>query len=166
MPRVPVPDDYRGSSILVAGTEDYHYPDADVQVDAPTARTLQIREDDDGRYCGPPEQFADAVADYLGVESPVSDDADGEEGSDSDTADDEPGDSDANPEGSGGETPDADGEYPPAEKTVGAHWNQIVAAVNDGVYDDALETVAENDDRDSVQNAIEDRRAALEDADG
>ena len=144
MPRVPVPDDYPGSSILVAGTEDYHYPDADVQVDAPTARTLQIREDDDGRYCGPPEQFADAVADYLGV------------------ADDEAGYSDANPEGSGGETPDADGEYPPAEKTVGAHWNQIVAAVNDGVYDDALETVAENDDRDSVQNAIEDRRGELD----
>lgn len=151
MPRVPVPDDYPSGSILVAGTEDYHYPDADVQVDAPTARTLQIREDDDGRYCGPPEQFADAVADYLGVESPLADGG--------------AGDSDDNPEGSGGETPDADGEYPPAEKTVGAHWNQIVAAVNDGVYDDALETVAENDDRDSVQNAIADRRAEL-DGDG
>lgn len=67
MPRVSVPDDYDSDHIVVAGTEDYHYPEADVQVDAPRARTLQIRSDEDGRYCGPPAEFADAVRAHLGV---------------------------------------------------------------------------------------------------
>lgn len=67
MPRVPVPDDYEDDHILVAGERDYHYPYADVQVDADSARSLQVREDEQGRYCGPPEQFEDAVREYLGV---------------------------------------------------------------------------------------------------
>lgn len=69
MPRVPVPDDYPSDHIVVAGTDDYHYREADVQVDAPRARSLQIREDENGRYCGPPEQFADAVRAHLGLET-------------------------------------------------------------------------------------------------
>jgi len=67
VPRVSVPDDYDSDHIVVAGTEDYHYPEADVQVDAPRARTLQIRSDEDGRYCGPPAEYADAVRAHLGV---------------------------------------------------------------------------------------------------
>jgi hypothetical protein len=67
MVRVPVPDDYDGRQVIVAGREDYHYPEAEVQVDADHARNLHVREDEDGRYVGPPEQFADAVADSLGV---------------------------------------------------------------------------------------------------
>ena len=70
MPRVPVPDDYPKRHIVVAGTADYHYPEADVQVEDREARTLQVREDEDGRYCGPPRQYVDAVADYLGVTVP------------------------------------------------------------------------------------------------
>jgi hypothetical protein len=68
MPRIRVPEDFEGDHILVAGRKDYHYPEADVQVDADHARTLQIRADDDGRYCGPPEQHADAVRAFLGVD--------------------------------------------------------------------------------------------------
>lgn len=68
MPRIPVPDDYPTDHIVVAGTADYHYPEADVQVDDDHARTLQVREDDEGRYCGPPEQHADAVRAFLGVD--------------------------------------------------------------------------------------------------
>lgn len=67
MPRVPVPDSFAGDHLLVCGTEDYHYPEAHVQVDARRARTLTVREDDGGRYVGPPEQHADAVREFLGV---------------------------------------------------------------------------------------------------
>lgn len=80
MGRVPVPDDYEGDHILIAGTEDYHYPEADVQVDADRARSVQVREDEDGRYCGPAEQHEDAVREYLGVgtETCTVEKADGE----------------------------------------------------------------------------------------
>lgn len=67
MVRVPVPDDYDSGHVSVAGVEDYHHGEADVNVDTPTARDVTVREDEDGRYVGVAEQHADAVADYLGV---------------------------------------------------------------------------------------------------
>lgn len=88
MPRVPVPEDYSRENIVVAGTDDYHYPDADVQVDDKSARSLQVREDGDGRYVGPPEQYAVAVRAFLGVTA--GGDAVDKTGGDSDSAEPEP----------------------------------------------------------------------------
>lgn len=141
MPRLPVPDDYEGSNILVAGRDDYHYAEADVQVDADEARTLQIREDEDGRYCGPPRQHMQAVADHLGVEVPESatDDSDSADGGT---------DSDANPEGSDGEDGDAEPDAadlvadgvcpwcPPDDQYEGEHIGQHASSAHPDAWDE------------------------------
>lgn len=89
MPRVPVPDDYESGTILVAGEKDFHYDGADVQVEDDRARTLHVREDDEGRYVGPPEQYASAVAEFLGVDWTEDDpDAPSNDGDEDATADD------------------------------------------------------------------------------
>jgi hypothetical protein len=91
MPRVPVPDDYDGDEVLVAGTEDAHYPYADVQVESDRARTLRVREDEDGKYVGPPEQHVGAVADYFGVDVDTEDETESGNSSEDDaSADSEP----------------------------------------------------------------------------
>lgn len=70
MARIPVPDDYTGDTISVAGVKDYHYGEADVNLeDTPNARDLSVREDDGGRYVGPSGDYADEIRAYLGVES-------------------------------------------------------------------------------------------------
>lgn len=76
MPRIPVPEDHESGHISVAGSRDYMYGDADVNTDAVDhARDLSVREDDDGRYVGVSEHYADDVADYLGVDVTESDGA-------------------------------------------------------------------------------------------
>jgi len=68
MPRIPVPDDYESGVVTVAGTDDYRYGAADVNTDAvERARDLSVREDDDGRYVGCSEHYADDVRAFLGV---------------------------------------------------------------------------------------------------
>lgn len=67
MARVPVPDDVETDHLTVAGQEDFRKGIADVVVSVPNARNLHVREDDDGRYVGPPSDYADEVADALGV---------------------------------------------------------------------------------------------------
>jgi hypothetical protein len=68
MVRIPVPEDYDSGHVSVAGTADYHYGEADVNTDAVRhARDLSVRADDDGRYVGCSEHYADEVRAFLGV---------------------------------------------------------------------------------------------------
>lgn len=41
------------------------------------------------------------------------------------------------------------------------HWQHVVSDVEDGHYDEHLDELETSDDRNSVQNAVEERRAAL-----
>lgn len=41
------------------------------------------------------------------------------------------------------------------------HWRTAKAAIESGEYDDELDAVAEVDDRDVIQEAVEDRRGRL-----
>lgn len=82
MTRLPVPDDYDSGHVSVSGPKDYHYENgADVNTDAVDhARDLSVREDEDGRYVGCSDRYADEVAEYLGVDAPTTD----EDGGDAD----------------------------------------------------------------------------------
>jgi hypothetical protein len=89
MPRIPVPDDYESGVVTVAGTDDYRYGAADVNTDAvERARNLSVREDDDGRYVGCSEHYADDVRTFLGVD--VTDSGSGDEETTRETEDAEP----------------------------------------------------------------------------
>jgi hypothetical protein len=63
---------------------------------------------------------------------------------------------------SGGSWPDG-GESLSAtvEDALDEHWQSVVTAVREGVYDDHLDELAEADDRESVQNAIDERRTEV-----
>lgn len=50
-----------------------------------------------------------------------------------------------------------------AEGLANEHWRAAANAVEDGDADEYLDELAKRDDRESVQNAIEERRAELED---
>lgn len=68
MTRVPVPDDYERGHISVAGAKDYHYGQADVNLDdVDRARDASVQEDDAGRFVGVNANYADEVAAFLGV---------------------------------------------------------------------------------------------------
>lgn len=68
MPRIPVPDDYERGVVTVAGTDDFSRGRADVNTDAVArARDLSVREDDEGKYVGCSEHYADDVRAFLGV---------------------------------------------------------------------------------------------------
>ena len=69
MVRVPVPDDYERGHVSVAGRDDYHYGQADVNLDdVDRARDVTVSEDEDGRYVGVSAGYADEVASFLGVD--------------------------------------------------------------------------------------------------
>lgn len=86
MPRLSVPADHERDHISVAGSADYHYGEADVNTDAVrNARDLSVREDEEGRYVGVSEHYADEVAAFLGVDAPDTD----EDGGDGDSETDE-----------------------------------------------------------------------------
>lgn len=77
MPRIPVPEDFEGGVVTVAGTEDFSRGRADVNTDAvERARDLSVREDEDGRYVGCSSHYADDVRAFLGVTE--TDDAESE----------------------------------------------------------------------------------------
>jgi hypothetical protein len=79
MTRVPVPEDYDRDGVTVAGSEDYHYGEAQVNLDGrDRARDLKVKTDADGRYIGAPSWCAEAVAEYLGVDLNQQSDDDGE----------------------------------------------------------------------------------------
>ena len=86
MTRIPVPDDFERSQVVVAGRRDSHArrASADVTVDADHARPLQVRRDADGRYVGCGTEHAEAVAAFLGVDVDASPDADAD--ADADTS--------------------------------------------------------------------------------
>lgn len=65
MTRVSVPADYEYGSVQVCGVDDYHYPEAQVQVDDRHARDVTVREDEDGRYVEVNANHADAVREFL-----------------------------------------------------------------------------------------------------
>ena len=88
MTRVPVPSEYDDRDVpLPDEASSLDYDDLRSVVGTP-GRVAQVREDEDGRYVGVPEQYAADVADYLGTELPESE-SDGADDSEDD--DGEPG---------------------------------------------------------------------------
>jgi len=67
MPRIDVPDGFDAGSISVAGERDANYGAENVvSVEGVRhARDLSVREDEDGRYVGPQEEFVGPVVEYL-----------------------------------------------------------------------------------------------------
>lgn len=157
MTRVPVPDDYERGHVSVAGVQDYHYGEADVNLETvDRARDVSVQEDDEGRYLGVSANHAEEVAAFLGTSvEGAEDDAEASESGAGDGPD-------------GDETPE-DGGMSYEERTAHAeglaseHWRSVVTAVEDGEADDYLDELAKADDRDSAQEAIDERRAELED---
>lgn len=89
MVRIPVPDDYEGGYISVAGTADTRYGQADVSTDAVrNARDLSVREDSEGRYVGCSKHYADDVRAFLGVD--VTETSSDEEETAEESSDEEP----------------------------------------------------------------------------
>lgn len=80
--RIPVPDGFDEREISMAGTDDFYYGMADVNLDdRPHARNIKLTETDDGTI-GVHRDVADAVAEYLGtepLEEPITQGSDAEE---------------------------------------------------------------------------------------
>ena len=156
MVRIEVPDAHDREVVALAGTP----PNADetrigapreedVRVSDRYPRDVQVRRDDDGtRYVGVSERHAEAVREFFVDTYGVTyDDGAIVETSTEDTDTTESA------------VTNTDRPAPPGE-TQDAHWNAVVAAIESGAYDDALDTVADTDDRQSVQDAIDNRREA------
>ena len=153
MVRIEVPDAHERGVVVLAGTP----PNAnetrlgapreeDVRVSERYPRDAQVRRDEDGtRYVGIKADHADAVQEFFTDTYGVTYN-DGEIVA-TETATD-----------TTEETPARDWPAEPGE-TQDAHWNAVVAAIQSGAYDDHLDTVADTDDRQSVQDAIDERRA-------
>lgn len=88
-----------------------------------------------------------------------SDDSHGDETDESGASGDS---SDDTADGSDGDAEDAEpaGTFD-AAAVSDEHWNSVVTAIEAGKYDDHLDALGEADDRDSVQNAIAERRDEL-----
>lgn len=114
MTRIDVPEDFDAGHISVAGERDANYGAENVvSVEGVRhARDLSVREDEDGRYVGPQEEFVGPVVEYL------NDVADADLNADDYLADDGDG------EGEGDED---DGEETEAEVT------DVVKSIDDGV---------------------------------
>lgn len=65
--------------------------------------------------------------------------------------------SDPNPEGEA----DTDVSETPDDLTADDHWKAAVSDIESGEYDGRLDEVEGSDSRESVQNAVEERRAEL-----
>ena len=153
MVRIEVPDAHDRGVVVLAGTP----PNAnetrlgapreeDVRVAERYPRDVQVRRDDDGtRYVGIKADHADAVLEFFADTYGVTYNGDGEIASTETTTDTD-------------STESPDRPAPPGE-TQDAHWNAVVAAIQSGAYDGHLDTVADTDDRQSVQDAIDERRS-------
>lgn len=153
MAKVRVPPEFDRNTVVVIGTEpndDGEYMGAprsgDVRVDERYPRNATVREDAEGRYVGVPEAHVGPIREFFTEEF-------GAEYDDAADTDDE---SEGNAEGD--TSADA---LPDADATSDAHWRTVTGAIEEGAYDGDLDTVAENDGRESVQNAVEARREAL-----
>jgi hypothetical protein len=164
MTRIEVPEEHERGHIAFAGTEPN---ENETRVGAPRVADIRgsdrhpsdvaVRRDDDGTpYVGVPERYGEKVMDFFADEYGVKYNDDGEI---TGQATDEPEPSE--PEGES-ETPDTSDRPAEPDATADAHWNAVVAAIESGAYDDSLGTVEDNDDRESVQNAISDRREVLD----
>lgn len=146
MPRVRVPDEFDKGVVELAGTEPNENEmrvgaprEADVRVSDRYPRNAVVREDEDGRYVGVPERHAGPVRQFFADEYDAS-----YSGEDDDSGEDAP------------EVDDSP--LPDADDTESGHWRTVTGAIAEGQYDGALDTVAENDERDSVQQAVSQRQ--------
>ena len=149
MTRVPVPDDYEHRDVPLP--ESMNYDNLRSVVGEP-GRVAQVREDDDGRYVGVPEQYAAKVADHLGVTIDVGMGDVAEVVAETDADD-----SEEDVDGS-----DYEERVANAEGLANEQWQRAVSAVEDGDADSYLDELSKADDRKSVQEAIDERRAELE----
>lgn len=163
----------------------------DVRVSERYPRDVAVRQRDDGtRYVGVKADHADAIMAFFAEEYGVTYDDDGtitgtgagdtaggqqdggsdtgvvQEAAGSDTpdapadGDGDGSDTDADAAGDTDEPGTDDRPTAPAD-TQEAHWNAVVSAIEAGAYDDALDVVADNDSRDSVQGAVAERQEVL-----
>jgi len=142
MVRIAVPDDHPVDHLELVGTHPNESAmrvgaprDGHVRIEDDTNKTMQIREDDDGRYLGCPEQYADAVRTFFTEEY----DADYSEG-------------DGEPEGD---------ESDPVAEVESMQWKAAETAILNGEYDDALGELAEADLTDTRAEAVEQRQGDI-----
>jgi hypothetical protein len=162
--RIQVPDAHQREYVALAGTP----PNAnetrlgapreeDVRVSERYPRNIQVRRTDDGqRYVGVNNNHAEKVLQFFEDEYGVVYD----DGEIVGLQNDEPEATEPQSESKGKSTPAERPAEP--ENTADAHWNAVKTAIESGAYDDSLDTVAENDDRQSIQTAIEDRKEVLD----
>lgn len=158
--RIQVPDAHEREYVALAGTP----PNADetrigspreedVRVSERYPRNIQVRRNQDGqRYVGVNNNHAEKVLQFFEEEYGVV----YEDGEIVGLQDDEP---EATEPQSESETTERPAE---PDETADAHWNAVKTAIESGAYDDSLDTVVENDDRQSIQTAIEDRQEVLD----
>lgn len=168
MVRIEVPDDHDRGHIALAGTP----PNAsetrlgapreeDIRVSDRYPRDVQIRRDEDGqRYVGVKAKYAGKIREFFAEKYSVAYDDDGlitgDTTDEPDPAETAEGESETNDESEATDRP------APPDETETAHWNAVVTAIKSGAYDDSLGTLEDNDDRQSVQNAISERREVLD----
>ena len=128
----------------------------DIRVPDRNPRDLTVRTREDGtRIVGVREQYAERVRAFFAEEYGVEYNGDGEI-----TGHVTPDDT-STPDDVTSDDTSGDNQPAPADNTSDAHWNAVVSAIEAGAYDDALGTVEANDDRQSVQQAIGERREVL-----
>jgi len=140
MPRIDVPEEHPVDHVALEGTHPNESAmrvgaprDAHVRIEDAEDKTLQIREDPDGRYVGCPAQYADAIREFFAEEYGDG----GDDVTDADAAD----------------------HSNAVEQITGMHWNAAQAAIQSGDYDHALDAIEEAETRESVLGAVEERRA-------
>lgn len=170
MVRIEVPDEHNRGHIAIAGTPPNESETRlgaprveDIRVSDRYPRDVQIRRDDDGqRYVGVKAEYAEKVRQFFADEYGVAYDDDGLITGDT-TDEPDPNEPDTTPDGESEPNDDADATDRPAppDDTGEAHWNAVVTAIKSGAYDDSLGAIEDNDDRQSVQNAVGERREVL-----
>jgi len=161
MVKIRVPDAHPVDHVALEGTHPNESAsrigaprDAHVRIEADENLTLQIREDDDGRYVGAREQHADPIRRYFAAEydaeyPELEDGDDADPAPDSDTTDFE-------------EAADETGEEAVAA-VQDAHWNTATTDIHEGAYDHALDALADADLSDAKAEAVQERQAELGD---
>lgn len=161
---IEVPADHDRGHVALAGTppnENESYLGRprveDIRVPDRNPRDLTVRTREDGtRVVGVREQYADRVREFFAEEYGVAY-SDDNKITGRVTSDTTSGGNSATPDTTSGENQPA-----PAGDTSDAHWNAVVSAIEAGAYDDELDVVEANDDRQSVQQAIGERQEVTE----
>jgi len=162
MVKIRVPDAHPVDHVALEGTHPNESAsrigaprDAHVRIEADENLTLQIREDDDGRYVGAREQHADPIRRYFAAEY----DAEYPELEDGDDAEDADPDSDTTDFDEAGDETGAAA----VDAVQDAHWNTATTDIHEGAYDHALDALADADLSDAKAEAVDERRAELAD---